>query len=175
MKLKYRSAYYSTSLAIFIIVYFFFLFSLLIKFSVILFLIVVLSFFKFVYDITLLGRIRKNWNKKSGYIVDSCYFTSRKIYLKYYGLRVLVDCKLFDVYSSFDLDNKSIIGFLFFRNMNGIYNNKAYKYVVSELSHIEDIGDGKFRLRSFPVDVYEHNGKYFFDIESIDLSKESTI
>ncbi len=173
MKLKYRSAYYADSLALFIIAYFFFIFSLLIKFSVILFLAVILLFLKFIYDIILVSRIRKIWNKKKGYIVDSCYIARKKIYLKNYGLKGLVDGKVFDIYSFLTWDNKSIIGLLLFRNMNGIYNNKAYKYVVSALSHNEYLGDGQFWIRNFPVDVYEHNGKYFFDIERIDLSKES--
>ena len=142
----------------------------------------ILSFMLLIYSFNFKNYARKNWNKKIGYIIGDTYFRTSRGNGRYYGFRGMVDDRLFDVYGgtlSFDdmsdFNLNSNLYYCLFGKGHGIYNNKAYKYVVSELSHIENLGDGKFRLKSFPIDVYEHNGKYFFDIESIDLSKESTI
>lgn len=109
---------------------------------------------------------KKNGYKVQGYIVDSFYhktinYHSRGVRLssrhknltsRKYAFKCLVDGEIEDIVGT-----------------NGISNDDAYDYVCSELKKIEDMGNGEFKLKNFPIDVYVYKDKYYFDLDSVKL------
>ena len=97
--------------------------------------------------------------KVQGYIVDSFYHRTlawhsrhRTLTNRKYAFKCLVDGEIEDIVGT-----------------NGISNDDAYDYVCSELKNIEDLGNGEFKLKSFPIDVYVYKDKYYFDLDSVEL------
>lgn len=126
--------------------------------------------------------------KKQGYIVGFCYYyrpaTSRgAFHFDHYrinGLRILVDNQVFnvyefegEVYSSFLAKSSSrpFGGFFGISHPCGVVNNKSYRYICSEIMKFNYVGDDKFRLHSFPVDVFFYSDRYYFDLDSVELDK----
>ena len=106
---------------------------------------------------------KKNGYKVQGYIVDffnhrTLAWSSRhrKLTNRKCAFKCLVDGEIEDIVGT-----------------NGISNNNAYSYVCSELKKLEDLGNGKFKLRSFPIDVYVYKNKYYFDLDSVKLDMKN--
>jgi len=101
--------------------------------------------------------ILKHGEKKIGYIytvyadIYHSSFPRRK--MLFYCLKVLVPDLLYPkVYVVKDLS----------------YNN-GYKYIARQLDNVTALSDDEFKLRTFPVDVYVKNGKYYVDVDSVKL------
>lgn len=106
---------------------------------------------------------KKNGYKVQGYIIDSFYYRSVPSWSTH--RRSLSDKGGWAFKCLIDGEIENIVG------TNGISNDDAYSYVCSELKKIEDLGNGKFKLKSFPIDVYVYKDKYYFDLESVKLDK----
>ena len=170
MKLEYR---YFWNLVSFFVGLFLFCFVYIISLEKLFLIILIIYIIYYVCFFGFGNFMKKYGNKKQGYIIDSCYPFNQSFFSGY-GLIAFVDG---DLYYVCGLMGNRVEKYFKRRLLKivstGICNNKAYKYICSELKKVEDMGNGDFKLRSFPIDVYVYRNKYYFDLASVELDMKN--
>ena len=116
--------------------------------------------------------MKKHGRKKKGIVIDSC-FVFRSTFFSNRGLVAYVDGDLYYICGLIGCKSEKLLTRRLLKIPGvGICNNKAYKYVCSEFEKVEDLGNGEFKLKSFPIDVYVYKDKYYFDLDSVKLDKK---
>ena len=115
--------------------------------------------------------MKKHGQKKKGIIIDSC-FPFRSTYFSNRGLVALADGDLYYISGLIGCKSEKLLTRMLLKIPGvGICNNNAYKFICSEFKNVEDMGNAKFKLKSFPIDVYVYKNKYYFDLDSVKLDK----
>ena len=102
----------------------------------------------YLYKVMIAKKYKSLGIKKQGYIVDS-YIYRVKRYRNYF-LIFLCDGKL--------------------HKISKLSDNTAYKFICNDMKEVYQYGNGIFKLKKYPIDVYFYNGKYCADIDSVNFN-----
>lgn len=101
----------------------------------------------YLYRVSVTKRFKLQGTKVQGYIIDGYTFRWGKY----------VDSSL-----TFWCEGKLY-------RISKLSNNKAYKFICNDLKKVGQYGEGVFKIKKYPIDIYFYNDKYIADIKSVNF------